>query len=149
MSIALQYPVMRWAEQRFAPSVTLILGIGVMAFGLGMIAFADNIIVLLICVSLYSLGGLLSSPSQQTVAANLANNAALGSYFGVAGLAIAIGGGMGSFSGGTLYGLGEQWHFPATPWIVFAGIGTITTLALLRFFRGHNLLQKNDPTPQQ
>jgi DHA1 family multidrug resistance protein-like MFS transporter len=149
MSIALQYPVMRWAEHRLAPSVTLILGIAIMAFGLGMIAFADNIILLLVCVSLYSLGGLLSSPSQQTVAANLANNAALGSYFGVAGLAIALGGGMGSFSGGTLYGLGEQWNFPATPWIVFALMGTITTLALWWFFRVNGLLQKNDPTPQQ
>jgi DHA1 family multidrug resistance protein-like MFS transporter len=66
-----------------------------MSIGLGAIAIAPTSTVLLVCVALYSLGGLLSSPSQQTVAANLANSAALGSYFGVAGLAIAVGGGMG------------------------------------------------------
>jgi DHA1 family multidrug resistance protein-like MFS transporter len=145
MSIALQYPVMRWADKRFSPALTLTIGVFIMAIGLGLIAFADHISFLLVCVALYSLGGLLASPSQQTVAANLANNAALGSYFGVAGLAIALGGGMGSFSGGTLYGLGESWNFPATPWLVFISVGMITTLALVLFFRRNNMLVKADP----
>ena len=94
---------------------------------------------------MYSLGGLFASPSQQTVAANLADNSALGSYFGVAGLAIALGGGMGSFSGGTLYGWGQAIQYPAAPWLVFAGVGTITALLLYFFFRSHDLLRRVSP----
>ncbi|MDQ3927715.1 MAG: MFS transporter, partial [Chloroflexota bacterium] len=62
-------------------------------------------------------------PSQQTVAANLANPAALGSYFGVSSLALAIGGGVGNLSGGLLYDLGQQLAFPELPWLVFCLVG--------------------------
>lgn len=139
MSIALQYPVMRFMEKRFAPAATLVLGIAVMTAGLGLVSLANDISFMLICVALYSLGGLLASPSQQTVAAELANATALGSYFGVAGLAIAFGGGMGSFSGGTLYGLGQSWNHPEAPWLIFMAVGVITTLALATFFGRHKL----------
>lgn len=140
MSIVLQYPVMRFMEKRFAPAATLVLGIAVMTAGLGLVAVANTIGFMLLCVALYSLGGLLASPSQQTVAAELANATALGSYFGVAGLAIAFGGGMGSFSGGTLYGLGQSWNHPEAPWLIFMTVGIITALALAIFFARHKLL---------
>jgi DHA1 family multidrug resistance protein-like MFS transporter len=145
MSIGLQYPLMRFADKRFAPAVTLLLGIGLLTTSLGLIGAADNIYFLLGCVAMYSLGGLFASPSQQTIAANLADNSALGSYFGVAGLAIAVGGGMGSFSGGTLYGWGQAIQQPAAPWLVFAGVGTITALLLYFFFRSHDLLRRVTP----
>jgi DHA1 family multidrug resistance protein-like MFS transporter len=142
MSIILQYPVMRFMDKHFAPASTLVIGVAVMAAGLGLVAIAHNIGVMLLCVALYSLGGLLTSPSQQTVSANLANATALGSYFGVAGLAIAFGGGMGSFSGGTLYGLGQAWNHPEAPWLIFMTVGIITTLALFFFFMRHQLLTR-------
>jgi DHA1 family multidrug resistance protein-like MFS transporter len=142
MSIALQYPVMRFMDKRFAPATTLVIGIAVMTAGLGLVALANDIGFMLMCVALYSLGGLLASPSQQTVAADLANSTALGSYFGVAGLAIAFGGGMGSFSGGTLYGLGQSWNHPEAPWLIFMTVGMITALALATFFGRHKLLTK-------
>jgi DHA1 family multidrug resistance protein-like MFS transporter len=140
MSIALQYPVMRFMAKRFAPAATLVIGIAVMTVGLGLVALANDIGFMLVCVALYSLGGLLAAPSQQTVAAELANASALGSYFGVAGLASAFGGGMGSFSGGTLYGLGQTWNHPAAPWLIFMAVGIITALALTTFFGRHKLL---------
>jgi DHA1 family multidrug resistance protein-like MFS transporter len=142
LSIALQYPLMRFADKRFAPAVTLLLGVGLLTTSLGLIGVASNIYFLLGCVAVYSLGGLFAAPSQQTIAANLADNSALGSYFGVAGLAIALGGGMGSFSGGTLYGWGQAINQPAAPWLVFAGVGSITTLLLFLFFRANHLLRR-------
>jgi DHA1 family multidrug resistance protein-like MFS transporter len=143
ISIALQYPLMRLAERFFHQPPLLVIGIAIMAIGLGFIATTHTTALLLICVALYSVGGLLASPSQQTVAANLADNTALGSYFGVAGLAIALGGGMGSFSGGTLYGWGKALQQPALPWLTFMSVGIITTIALIIFFRRFGLLTRN------
>ncbi len=140
MSIVLQYPLMRFTERFLSPASTLALGIIIMAIGLGAIAIAPTIPMLLVCVALYSLGGLLASPSQQTVAANLANSAALGSYFGVAGLAIALGGGMGSFSGGTLYGLGKSLAQPYLPWLTFMTVGIITCILLVLYFHRYRML---------
>lgn len=145
MSIVLQYPLMRFTERYLSPASTLALGIGIMAIGLGAIAISPTLTMLLVCVALYSLGGLLASPSQQTVAANLANSAALGSYFGVAGLAIAVGGGMGSFSGGTLYGLGKSLQQPYLPWLTFMGVGVITGILLVIYFHRYRMLQ-HQPT---
>ncbi|MFM2031758.1 MAG: hypothetical protein RLZZ297_523 [Chloroflexota bacterium] len=142
MSIALQYPLMRIADKRFSPAVTMLLGVSLLASSFGFLAFADNIGLLLACVAIYSLGGLFASPSQQTVAANLADSSALGSYFGVAGLAIALGGGMGSFSGGTLYDWGQAIKQPAAPWLVFFGVGVCTLTLLYLFFRRHALLAR-------
>lgn len=139
ISIVLQYPLMRIAERFFSTATILVIGIGIMAVGLGLIATTHTTTLLLVCVALYSVGGLLASPSQQTVAANLADNTALGSYFGVAGLAIALGGGMGSFSGGTLYGWGKSLEQPALPWLTFMSIGIVTTIALVFFFRRFRL----------
>lgn len=147
MSIVLQYPLMRFTERYLSPASTLALGIAIMAVGLGVIAVSPTIAVLLGCVALYSLGGLLASPSQQTVAAELANPVALGSYFGVAGLAIAIGGGMGSFSGGTLYGLGKSLQLPYLPWVTFMGVGIVTTIMLVVYFQRYRMLHKSVPTP--
>ena len=141
MSIVLQYPLMRFTERYLSPASTLALGIGIMAIGLGAIAISPTLPMLLVCVALYSLGGLLASPSQQTVAANLANSAALGSYFGVAGLAIAVGGGMGSFSGGTLYGLGQSLQQPYLPWLTFMGVGVITGILLVIYFHRYRMLR--------
>lgn len=140
MSIVLQYPLMRFTERFLSPASTLALGIIIMAIGLGAIAISPTIPMLLVCVALYSLGGLLASPSQQTVAANLANSAALGSYFGVAGLAIALGGGMGSFSGGTLYGLGKSMAQPYLPWLTFMSVGIVTGILLVLYFHRYRML---------
>lgn len=134
MSIVLQYPVMRLAERKLPPIAILILGIALMALGLGSVAFATNIGMLLVCVALFSLGALLASPSQQTVAAELANPAALGSYFGVSALALALGGGIGNYVGGVLYGMGAAIGVPALPWIMAfsVGMGSVVGLILLR-----------------
>jgi DHA1 family multidrug resistance protein-like MFS transporter len=123
MSIVLQYPLLRLASCWLRPLPILVIGVLTMALGLGGIALASNVLALALCVVVFAAGALLAMPSQQTVAANLANPVALGSYFGVSSLALAIGGGVGNLSGGLLYDLGRQLAFPELPWLVFCLVG--------------------------
>lgn len=130
MSIVLQYPVMRLAERWLRPLPVLMLGIAVMALGLGSVAFARTMEALLASVAVFSLGALLAAPGQQTVAADLSNPAALGSYFGVNALALALGGGIGNYAGGALYSFGRDIGFPALPWLVCLAVGISSAAGL-------------------
>jgi DHA1 family multidrug resistance protein-like MFS transporter len=136
MSVLLQYPLLRLAERWLRPLPILIMGMALMAVGLGNVALAHSIPALLLCVACFSAGALLATPSQQTVTAELANPAALGSYFGVNSLALALGGGLGNLSGGVLYGLGQQLNAPAIPWLIFCAVGGAATLGLALLERG-------------
>lgn len=130
MSIVLAYPVARAAERRLRPMVSLALGVALMGAGLGLVAAADGTPALLGCVALFSAGGLLAAPNQQAVTARLANPAALGSYFGVGALAVAVGGGGGNYAGGVLLDASRAAGLPALPWLVFASVGFATALGL-------------------
>jgi DHA1 family multidrug resistance protein-like MFS transporter len=135
MSVLLQYPLLRLAERWLRPLPILVFGVTMMALGLGGVAFAGSVPALLLCVALFSAGALLAAPSQQTVAASFANPAALGSYFGVNALALALGGGLGNYSGGALYGLGGQIDMPALPWLVFGAVGLVAALGMALLHR--------------
>lgn len=135
MSLLLQYPLLRLAERRLKPLPILTLGVAVMALGLGGVALVGSLPALLLCVAGFALGATLASPSQQTVTAELANPAGLGSYFGVNMLALALGGGIGNASGGLLYGLGQQVDAPALPWLVFSAVGLAAALGLWMLHR--------------
>ena len=62
--------------------------------------------------------------------ANLASPQARGTYFGVAALSLAVGGGLGNYLGGTFVDLGRSLDAPALPWALFFLIGGGTALAL-------------------
>ncbi len=130
MAIVLQYPLLRFLAPRVRPFALLTLGVGLMSGGLGGVALAHSLPALVFCVIVFSLGALLVQPTQQTVTASLADPAALGSYFGLGSLALAIGGGLGNFSGGLLYGWGQQYATPALPWLVFCAIGASAAVGL-------------------
>jgi DHA1 family multidrug resistance protein-like MFS transporter len=132
MSIVLQYPLLRLASRWLSPMPILVLGITIMSSGLGAIALAWNVWAFLGCVVLYALGSLLAMPSQQTVTANLANPAALGSYYGVNSLALALGGGLGNLCGGLLYDVGKASGFQELPWLVFLGVGLMSAAGIWR-----------------
>jgi DHA1 family multidrug resistance protein-like MFS transporter len=81
------------------------------------------------------------------VTANLANPIALGSYFGVSSLALAIGGGMGNLSGGLLYDIGRSLAFPELPWLVFMLVGLASAVGFA-FMSGHQRrAAAQEPTP--
>jgi DHA1 family multidrug resistance protein-like MFS transporter len=158
MSVLLQYPLLRLSERWLRPMSLLTLGMALMAIGLGNVALVGSVPALLACVACFSAGALLATPSQQTVTADLANPVALGSYFGVNSLALALGGGLGNFSGGVLYGLGQQYALPAFPWLIFGAVGGCTVLGLALFDRRRTnaperplavpLAERALPTPQ-
>lgn len=138
MSVLLQYPLVRLAERRLRPLQIVVCGLALMATGLGGVALASSVPALLLCVALFSAGVLLTQPSQQMVAAGLANPASFGSYFGVNALALALGGGLGNYAGGLLYGLGLHAHAPALPWAVFCGVGAGAALGMALLYRRLN-----------
>jgi DHA1 family multidrug resistance protein-like MFS transporter len=134
MGIVLQYPLLWLAERWLRPLPTLVAGIALMALALASVAFAHTIVALLLSTAVFAVGRLLASPSQQTVAASLANPAARGSYFGVNALALALGGGTGNIVGGILYTYAEQTHQPALPWLLFAAIGALSAAGLAALY---------------
>lgn len=130
MGIVLQYPLLWLVERWLKPTQILVVGIMIMSLGIGSVALANSTTSLLICVALFAIGRLLASPTQQTIAAQMANPAVLGSYFGVNALAIAVGGGIGNTFGGVLYGFGNAIALPALPWLIFSCAGLISALGL-------------------
>jgi DHA1 family multidrug resistance protein-like MFS transporter len=130
IAVVLGYPVPRLVERRIGAPRALIAGVLATAVGLLLIGFSRDTPSLLLAVAVYSLGIVLARPSEQTVAAGLANRAALGSYFGVAALAVAFGGGLGNYLGGVLYDLGGRLDLPALPWLIFAAIGLVAAAGL-------------------
>lgn len=145
MSVLLQYPLLQLAERRLRPLPILVLGVAIMAVGLGGVGFATRTPALLLCVALFSAGALLAAPSQQTVAAAFANPAALGSYFGVNALALAIGGSLGNYSGGLLYGLGRQYAHPELPWFTFGAVGALAAVGMLLLHRHQSRAAAAEP----
>jgi DHA1 family multidrug resistance protein-like MFS transporter len=133
MTVLLQYPVMRLVERRLSLMPTLIIGMALMAFGIGAVAMAGSFFALLVSVIVFTLGILLAAPTQQSLTAALADPRALGSYFGINALALAFGGSLGNLSGGLLTDAAQAAGMPALPWLTFAlvGLGSAIGLAML------------------
>lgn len=144
MSIVLQYPLINFLARWLKPLPMLVAGMLLMACGLGAIALVHTTPLLLAAVALYVCGSLLALPSQQTASAELANPLALGSYFGVGALSLAVGGGVGNLAGGYLYDLGQTLNWPALPWLVFWLVGLATSAGLFWLHR-----QRTRPAPSQ
>ena len=130
VTVLLGYPLPRLVEPKLGVTGSLVLGVAATALGLLAIGFAPGVPALLAAVVLFSLGTTLVRPNEQTVAASLADRRALGSYFGVAALSIAIGGGLGNVAGGYLYDLGQGLGWPALPWVVCALVGFASAAGL-------------------
>jgi len=130
ITLALGYPLPRLAQRRLSPPATLVLGAVLASLGLGAIGFVSGTNGLLAAVAVFSIGVVLVRPSEQTVAAGLADPAVLGSYFGVASLSLAVGGGVGNWAGGVLYDLGQRLDRPALPWLLIAAVGLASAAGL-------------------
>ena len=129
-AVLLGYPVPRFVEGRIGPARGLIAAVALTALGVALIGLSRDTLSLMVAAFVYSLGIVLARPTEQTVAAGLANPVALGSYFGVAALAVAFGGGLGNFLGGILYDAGERVGMQALPWLIFAAVGLISAVGL-------------------
>jgi DHA1 family multidrug resistance protein-like MFS transporter len=143
MTVLLQYPVLGFVERHLRPLPILIVGMALMALGLAAVAAATTMPLLLGCVTIFTLGSILATPTQQSVTASLADPRALGTYFGVNALALAFGGALGNFSGGLLTDAARDLGIPALPWLTFGllGLGAAIGLAMLA-----ELLQRRPAT---
>lgn len=135
IAIILQVPALKLAQRFLLPVPMLILGMVLMAFGLGTVVWVDTIFHLYLSVFFFSLGSVLVVPNAQTVAATMANPVARGAYFGVNSLALAIGGGIGQVAGGTMVDVAAAQNWPALPWVVSATVGTAAAMGLWQFYR--------------
>lgn len=131
ITIGLGYFLPRWLERWFSPVDLLIWGTFVLSIGLAAVGLATDTASVLVAAGIFSIGAVLARPGQETVTANLADPAARGTYFGVASLSLAVGGGLGNLLGGLVYDLGRNNGMPALPWIVFGVIGGVAALGLL------------------
>ncbi len=131
ITVGLGYLLPRWLERWFAPVDLLIWGTFVLSIGLAVVGFAADAMTVLIAAGIFSIGAVIARPGQETVTANLADPAARGTYFGVASLSLAIGGGFGNLLGGAAYDMGQDSGLPSLPWLVFCAIGLVTGLGLL------------------
>ncbi|NTU83423.1 MAG: MFS transporter [Chloroflexales bacterium] len=133
LTVLFQYPVLGLAERHLRPMPILIIGVALMALGLGLVAAAGSVLVLAACVVIFTLGTLLATPTQQSVTAALADERALGSYFGVNALALAFGGSLGNSAGGLMTDAARAIGQPALPWLTFAlvGLGSAIGMAML------------------
>ncbi|HEU5431554.1 MAG TPA: MFS transporter [Thermomicrobiales bacterium] len=130
VSVALAYPLPRLAHRIVPPIGAGVIGVATTALGLFGIAVAGGAASLLLAAFVFSCGTVLVRPNDQTVTAELAHPLALGSYFGVAALSVAVGGGLGNIAGGVLYDVGTRTNHPALPWTVCASIGLIAAVGL-------------------
>jgi DHA1 family multidrug resistance protein-like MFS transporter len=98
-------------------------------------------------VAIYVTGSLLALPSQQSASAELANPLALGSYFGVGALSLAVGGGVGNLAGGFLYDLGQKLVWPSLPWLIFWLVGLATSSGLFWLHRQRSRAAQSQLAP--
>ncbi|MGO1071049.1 MFS transporter [Lysobacter sp. CA199] len=130
ITVALQYGLVRWLEKRLSSAQVLVLGVAIMSLAAGAIGVIDDFIGFLMCVAVFSLGALMTRPTQQTLIAGLADPRALGTFLGVSSLSLAVGGGIGNIAGGWLVDLAVARHWPWLPWSVFCAIGLLSATGL-------------------
>jgi DHA1 family multidrug resistance protein-like MFS transporter len=147
----LGYPLPRMIERRVSAYLMLIGGIALIAIGTTLVAAAVNVPALLLVVTVISFGTILARPGEQTVSAGLADPIARGSYFGVAALSVAFGGGLGNLTGGLIYDYGKHVGRPELPWLVFGLVGAVTVIGLWHIrdavARAHLKMRARSETP--
>lgn len=131
LTVVLQYPVLWLSTRWLRPFPTMVLGSGLMAIGLGLVASSASLAALLGCVAIFSLGAMLIQPVMHTVTADMADPRVFGAYFGFNALALALGGGLGNFMGGWLYDVAARWGWLELPWLIFCGVGLVVAVGLL------------------
>jgi DHA1 family multidrug resistance protein-like MFS transporter len=136
-SVLLQYPLVWLAERRLLMTTRAMLvgGLIVMAAGLGVAAVLPGTAGIYIGAALIGVGSVVALPAQQTAVANLAHPGALGTYYGISSLGLALGGALGNWGGGALHGLGPIGGVVNAAWAAFAVLGIATAVGLDRVLR--------------
>lgn len=116
-----------------------ILGIGALSLGGGVAIMGlwGTTAGLLVGVGFFTIGQILSQPVMSAVVADYAQGGSIASYFGVLGLAQAVGGVVGNLGGGLLYLLADGTGARAQlPWLVFLAWGAVVAATFYKFGPG-------------
>ncbi|MFA9446373.1 MFS transporter [Egicoccus sp. AB-alg6-2] len=112
-------PLSRIASQRLHAFHVMAIGTLLLGGGLLAIGFAPVAAALYVGVVVFTLGQVLCQPMMNNLVSRFADPDRMASFFGVNGLALAVGGVVGNIGGGALYQLSQQPAFAAVPWLVF------------------------------
>ncbi|MET1255641.1 MFS transporter [Aliikangiella maris] len=146
LTVVFQYPLVKWLEKLFNTQQILFLGVLVMSLSTALIAFVSRFFEFLICVGCFTLGVLLTRPTQQTLTAALADKSAIGTFMGFSSIGLAIGGGLGNFIGGYLFDVAVSLQLPELPWLIFGGVGLLSGISMLiviNYAESANALQQS------
>ncbi len=135
--VVVMLPLTRSADRWLAPRASLALATVGLASGLVVMGLWRSVAGLAIGVVVFTIGQVLFQPIMNSEVSRHADPASVASYFGVHGLALAVGGVVGSLGGGALYGLLDSSRpvLQAAPWAVFACWGTFIAILLARSSR--------------
>jgi len=130
--ILFQMKVMKWLEG-FQQRFTLIgAGTVLMGFGLFLLSFAHGLWMILLDVTIFAFGVMISIPYLVDMVPRFAPKEYLGAYYGFNGYSLAIGGSVGTVAGGWMYDLGQHMAAEWLPWAVCLVVGMFAAWGLYR-----------------
>lgn len=133
LMVVTMLPITRFISPRLGPGQVLGLGSLALASGIAVMGLWNTVAGLFVGIGIFTLGQILAQPAMNAVAANHAPDGSVASYFGVQGLAFAIGGAIGSTAGGLLYTLAAGSGAVAlVPWFAFLAWGVLLAIAFWR-----------------
>ena len=91
--------------------------------------------VMVLSMTVFAAGRSLADPLKDVVVAQLSPANSLGAFFGVAFLALAVGGSLGNYAGGWLHDLSLATGLLALPWLIFIVVGLALGAGLIAFAR--------------
>lgn len=130
LMVSTMLPLTGLASRTLAPRSILAVGAFCMGSGIAIMGLWPTLAGLLTGVGVFTVGQMLSQPVANAVVADFSLGSSVASYFGVLGLAHAVGGVIGSSGGGALYSLIENGGpLSQVPWWVFLGWGALVAVA--------------------
>ena len=133
ITVGLGFFLPTWMGRRMRPIDLTIWGMAILTLGLAIVGFAHSTVMILVAAGVFTIGAILARPGQETVTANLADPTARGTYFGVAFLSLAIGGGLGTLIGGFAYDFGIRHDLQLGTWLLFGAICGGCAVGMWRF----------------
>lgn len=133
LMVVTMLPLSKLTSSRMRPGQVLAIGALALASGIAIMGLWNSVAGLFVGVGVFTLGQVLTRPTLNSVAAGYAPDGSVASYFGVQGLAFAIGGIGGNILGGLLYTLAQGDGVMAQlPWFAFLGWGILLALVFWR-----------------
>lgn len=133
LMVATMLPLSKLTSARLRPGQVLALGALSLAVGIAVMGLWDSAAGLFVGVGIFTLGQVFAQPTMNAVAAGYATDGSIASYFGVQGLAFAIGGVVGNTVGGLLYTVAAGTGVVATlPWFAFLVWGVLLAVLFRR-----------------